>query len=269
MPEGGAFRRFAVEFRACFESATVTVGQPAVSATTFRVSKIDASGVAHPATSVRFGPPSLLRPGDGPRSQSAVTGVGQPDRSPVQPLSDVRRADARSAQIGGPDGIAQVLQVSAYSGEPRPAVRACSLLAKHRWRSALRDEALHVGPEVVWVGDRVCAPGAEPSPVVGVHPPSASDAESLARAGSGPDWGVVGDAGEPEREAPPADPCKEVDLSKPFKVSRSNVANRTDIHVPRSNKVCRNQFPKPRSVFRIVLIIVRSHGASMDVLSTT
>jgi hypothetical protein len=30
----------------------------------------------------------------------------------------MRRADARSAQIGGPDDIAQDVQVIAYSGEP-------------------------------------------------------------------------------------------------------------------------------------------------------
>jgi hypothetical protein len=46
-------------------------------------------------------------------------GVGHPASGhPEEPLADVRRADARSAQIGGPDGIAQAFQVSAYSGEP-------------------------------------------------------------------------------------------------------------------------------------------------------
>ena len=37
---------------------------------------------------------------------------------PVKPLSDMRRALARSAQIGGPDCITQSFQVSTYSGEP-------------------------------------------------------------------------------------------------------------------------------------------------------
>lgn len=41
-------------------------------------------------------------------------GVGHPPQS----LPDVRRPDARSAQIGGPDAISQCFQVSAYSGEP-------------------------------------------------------------------------------------------------------------------------------------------------------
>lgn len=42
------------------------------------------------------------------------SGVGHPE----QPLPDVRRADARSAQIGSPDGIAHRFQINSYSGEP-------------------------------------------------------------------------------------------------------------------------------------------------------
>jgi hypothetical protein len=124
-------------------------------------------------------------------------GVGHPDASPPQPLSDVRGADARSAQIGGPDGISQVFQVSAYSGEPSPAVRACSLLANDNWRRSLADKALEGGPEVSGVNDGVGAVGSEPGPVVGSHPSLAGDAEALAGAGAGPDGLVVGDAGEP------------------------------------------------------------------------
>jgi hypothetical protein len=41
----------------------------------------------------------------------------------------VRCANARSAQIGGPDGIAQRFQVIAYSGEPSPSSRARNLLS--------------------------------------------------------------------------------------------------------------------------------------------
>jgi hypothetical protein len=52
-------------------------------------------------------------------------GVGHPP----EPLPDVRGADARSAQIGGPDCISQVFQVNTNSAEPRPAKRACNLLA--------------------------------------------------------------------------------------------------------------------------------------------
>lgn len=68
-----------------------------------------------------------------------ATGVGQPC-APVEPLADVRRTDARSAQIGGPDDIAQRFQVSAYSGEPVESSASRNLLSKHDWRAALCDE---------------------------------------------------------------------------------------------------------------------------------
>lgn len=64
----------------------------------------------------------------------------------------MRRADARSAQIGGPAGISHVFQVSAYCGEPLAAILARNLLSKHRWRAALGDDAEKSGPEVALVG---------------------------------------------------------------------------------------------------------------------
>jgi hypothetical protein len=51
-----------------------------------------------------------------------TVGDGQPFSAPVEPLPDVRGANARRAQIGGPDGIPQRFQVSAYSGEPGAAI---------------------------------------------------------------------------------------------------------------------------------------------------
>jgi hypothetical protein len=65
---------------------------------------------------------------------------------PVEPLPDVRRADARSAQIGGPDGISQAFQVKPYSGEPRPASSARNLFANDDWRAALGDKPSKSGP---------------------------------------------------------------------------------------------------------------------------
>jgi hypothetical protein len=53
--------------------------------------------------------------------ESSTFGVGQPDCSEPESLADVRRTDARSAQIAGPDGISQFFQVRSYSGEPRPS----------------------------------------------------------------------------------------------------------------------------------------------------
>jgi hypothetical protein len=71
---------------------------------------------------------------------------------PVKSLPDMRRTDARSAQIGTPDSISQRFQVSAYSGEPYAAILACNLLSKDNWRAALFNEASHLGPKVSFVG---------------------------------------------------------------------------------------------------------------------
>jgi hypothetical protein len=58
----------------------------------------------------------------------------------------MRSADARSAQIGGPDRISQCFQVRTYRGEPAPAKAARNLLSSDDWRSALADEVAHDGP---------------------------------------------------------------------------------------------------------------------------
>jgi len=71
-------------------------------------------------------------------------GVGHP----IEPLSDMRRARARSAQIGGPDLISHCLQVSTYSSEPVTSSRARNLLSKRDCRSALADEIEERWPEV-------------------------------------------------------------------------------------------------------------------------
>jgi hypothetical protein len=77
-----------------------------------------------------------------------ASGVGHPEEA----LSDVRCAEARSREIGGPDGISQVLQVSANSGEPFASSLARNLLSKDRCRAALGDEAVKSGPEVSLIG---------------------------------------------------------------------------------------------------------------------
>ena len=74
-----------------------------------------ALGVNHPATSLAVrGNDARLNPSPGTPLWSRCCGVGHPPQS----LPDMRRADARSAQIGGPDCIGQLFQVSAYSVEP-------------------------------------------------------------------------------------------------------------------------------------------------------
>ncbi len=75
---------------------------------------------------------------------SVAFGVGHPHKP--EPLSDVGRPDARSAQISRPDGVARSFQVSRYKVEPAEAVLARNLLAKDDWRVALVDEMKPVRP---------------------------------------------------------------------------------------------------------------------------
>jgi hypothetical protein len=55
-----------------------------------------------------------------------ASGVGHEEKS----LSDVRRADARSAQICRPDGVTLRFQVSRNMVDPCEAIRARNLFAK-------------------------------------------------------------------------------------------------------------------------------------------
>lgn len=76
-----------------------------------------------PLRSASFAAPSNVRTDLSP---SFAPVVGQPvsgNADEVEALTDVRRTDARSAQISSPEGVARALQVSAYSVEPREAVR--------------------------------------------------------------------------------------------------------------------------------------------------
>jgi hypothetical protein len=60
-------------------------------------------------------------------ASGCASGVGHP----VQPLSDVRSPDARSAQIGRPNGVTRVFQVSRYKVKPFKGSRARNLLSKN------------------------------------------------------------------------------------------------------------------------------------------
>jgi hypothetical protein len=58
----------------------------------------------------------------------------------------VRGADARSAQIRSPEGVARSFQVSVYKTDPREARLTRNLLAKDDCRAALVDEVEERGP---------------------------------------------------------------------------------------------------------------------------
>jgi hypothetical protein len=147
---------------------------------------------------------------------SCACGVVQCLSDKPEPLSDVRRPDARSAEIDSPEGVTRCFHVRLNKVEPTEAVLACNLLAKDNWRAALADEPEEVGPEVAVV----CGSFA-----------LARRAERLAGAGAGPHGPVVGPSGEAQGVAPDADTGKEVALRKPPEVFRSHVANGPFIYI--------------------------------------
>jgi hypothetical protein len=73
-----------------------------------------------------------------------ASGVGHP----VEPLPDMRSAEARSAGICRPEGVARRFHVRRYKVEPSKAVFRCNLLAKDEFRAALFDEPVERGPQV-------------------------------------------------------------------------------------------------------------------------
>ena len=236
-----------------------------------------AKGVLHPARCVAtaVSVSALPRPHRIPLlSPSSSLGVGQPDRTaawfsvllgvgakswagtrvasfavvvghPPQALSDVRRADARRAKIGGCDRISQCFQVSPNSVEPIASKRACNLFPKDDWRAALADESCELWPEVALVvGAELLTGGAE----------------GLAGAGSGPDGLVVGPASETEGVGPDPDASEEMGLIEPCDVLWSHVPNRPLINLPRCDVPGRNQIAKPLGGVWFYLVVIRGHG---------
>jgi hypothetical protein len=133
-------------------------------------------------------------------SGSTTHGVGHP----VEPLPDMRSAEARSAGIDRPDGIARRFQVSRYKVEPSKAVFRCNLLAKDEFRAALFDKPVEGRPEV---------------PLVIKPAAFACRAERLAGTGASPDRSVVGPPRLSQGEAPDADSGEEMALNKSGKVA--------------------------------------------------
>jgi hypothetical protein len=212
-------------------SCAVGVGHPAISTKSFRL--FDRSGF-----STRSSPPDL---------KSRICGVGQPLSDEPEPLSDMRRADARSAQIRSPDGVARGFHVSVYKVEPAEAVLARNLLSKDDCRLALADEVVPMRPQV---------------PLVSNPRSSACRAERLARTGSGPNRAVVGPSCEPEGEAPAADPREEVALSVSTQSSWVHVSDVRLIYVSIRDQAALDEFSQPRSRLRVDLVVVGSHATS-------
>jgi hypothetical protein len=176
------------------------------------------------ATVRRFIPPCAACPAP---VTSLLVGVGRPAavacgslavslRDPPQPLPDVRRPDARSAQIGGPDGISQCFQVRSNSGEPMPPKLARNLLSKDDCRRALGDEASKLGPEVALVRFGFLLP---------------RRAEGLTGTASGPD-GPLSPTREVERVVPTADAGEVMHAVKPRDIVGSEIGDGPVIDLP-------------------------------------
>jgi len=186
-----------------FQSRLLAVGHPAVAAS---------AGSAPPAW---FGPP--FDPSD-------ARAVFHPDKP--QSLSDVRRADARSAHICRPNGVARCFHVSANKVEPTEAVLARNLFSKDNWRAALLDKSVELWPKVAFIG--------EPSSF-------SCGAKRLAGAGAGPDSAVVWPACEAKGQPPSPDTGEEMALIVADEVFRIHFANASLINVPVRYVSCRYQ----------------------------
>ena len=198
-----------------------------------------AFGVGQPdncATDVSLARPPF-RPGES--ATSDARGVGHPPQS----LTDVRCADARSRHIGDPAGISQSLQVSAYSGEPFPAILACNLLSKHRWRSALGDKAVKSGPEVSFVGMAFSLSCAR---------------KRLTWTASGPD-GAVSPSGELEGEIPPGDAGEEMAAVESFNVISGDLLDASFVDFASHDVTGGDQVPQPGRGEWIVFVVVGGH----------
>ena len=240
----------------CAGVPAIGVGQPAIAAS---------AGSAPPAW---FGPPfdpsvarGVFQPachttlprrpfsgtftsGLPPSLWSRVVGVGQPFRCPVEPLADVGRAEARSAEIDSPAGVTRSFQVSLYKVEPVEAVLARNLLAKDDRRAALLDEEMPCRPEV---------------PLVSKPLSLACRAERLARETGGPDGSIVGPSGIAEGVGPDADSGAEMDLGEGSNVIWCHVPQVALVDFAVGDQSALDEFTQPRCGFRIKLRIIRRH----------
>jgi hypothetical protein len=160
---------------------------------------------------------------------------------PVQPLSAVRRSDARSAQIGSPAGISQFFQVSANSSEPLSPIRARNLLSKDDCRTALGDEIVKSGPKVALVGVALALARAR---------------KRLTGTGACPDAGDAFESGPAQGEGPAADPGEEVALVVLGEFIGLYLQNAAAVHVASRQLASRDQLAEPGAGARVVVVVV-------------
>jgi hypothetical protein len=176
-----------------------------------------------------------------PFFQSRADGVGHPEK----PLSDVRRARARSAQISGPDGISQCFQVSTYSSEPFTSILARNLLSKDRCRTALGDKAKELGPQVALV----CG-----------SPALAGGAEGLTGTASGPNRSSCRPSRHFQRERPAANAREKVDAAISGEICAGEIGDPALIDAAARQMSGGNQIAQPCRNKPLVVVVEVSHS---------
>ncbi len=214
-----------------------------------RLAAIGVGTLARSAAACKSPPPLSVRPNTCFRSPLSapplgVRGVG----TEVQPLPDVRGADAVCSQYRRRNGVAFRFQVSANKVEPAVSNRCCNLLAKDCSRAALAEEPKPFRPEVTRV----------------VKPRSfARRAEAGTGAASRPDGPVVGPSGEAEGERPEAASGEEVALGVSHKVGWLDIGNASLIHVSWGDRARFDGFPQHLGLERVDLVVVRRHSCDL------
>ncbi len=153
----------------------------------------------------------------------------------------MRRAEARSAGIDRPDGVARAFQVSVYKVEPTEAVLACNLFAKDCVRAALRDEVEEGRPEM---------------PLVVKPSAFACRAERLAGARCCPNWAIVRPPSTSQGVGPDADPPKQMHLDEIPHIVGVHIFDASVIYYPRRDLARLNEFAQPIRRKRINFVIV-------------
>ncbi len=160
---------------------------------------------------------------------------------PVNSLPNVRRPDARSAQIGAPDSIAQCFQVSAYSIEPPTPILARNLFSNDDWRIALRDKAEELRPQVAGVGSTSSLTGC---------------GERLAGTTPCP-YGSVSPPCKVKGKGPAGNAAKEMALSEPSQVGRLHFNNASGVNFSGRNKSSGDEISEPlRTKFVIFIVVI-------------
>jgi hypothetical protein len=151
-------------------------------------------------------PVALIFDGSEQRPPFGVFGVGHEP----EPLPDVERADARSAQIRRPDGVVLAFQVSRNTVEPSKSIRARNLFAKDDCRAALANEPEPRRPKMARIGGAIAFPGGR---------------EWLTGATPAPDSAVVRPSGKSEGVTPAADAGEEMTLDESSEIVGPNIDN--------------------------------------------